>query len=57
MLDDSRLVWLHFKDSDDTFTGAELVTDPEILARHRSWRDLARKRALPSQNLHPSSFS
>ncbi|MEO3860310.1 DUF6879 family protein [Acrocarpospora sp. B8E8] len=47
LLDDSRLVWLHFKDSDDTFAGAELVTDPEILSRHRSWRDLAWMRALP----------
>jgi hypothetical protein len=47
LLDDSRLVWLHFSDADDTFTGAELVTDPEIISRHLTWRDLALEHAQP----------
>jgi hypothetical protein len=47
LLDDARLVWLHFDDSDDTFAGAELVTDPEVLSRHLQWRDAAWEYARP----------
>lgn len=47
LLDDARLVRLHFSDADDTFTGAELVTGPEILKRHLEWRDVALKHAQP----------
>ncbi|HEX4816716.1 MAG TPA: hypothetical protein VFV66_28575 [Nonomuraea sp.] len=47
LLDDARLIWLHFHGADDTFAGAELVTDTEVLARHQTWRDLALKHAQP----------
>lgn len=47
LLDDSRLIWLHFNDVDDTFAGAELVTDPETVSRHLGWRDVALKHAQP----------
>ncbi|MCA2220489.1 DUF6879 family protein [Nonomuraea aurantiaca] len=45
LLDGSRLIWLHFDDADDTFAGAELVTDREVVSRHLAWRDLALKHA------------
>ena len=41
LLDDDQLVRLHFNDADDTFHGAELVTDQEIVDRHRRWWRLA----------------
>lgn len=47
LLDDSRLIWLHFDETDDTFAGAELVTEPEVLARHLKWRALALEHAQP----------
>ncbi|MGV9302765.1 DUF6879 family protein [Nonomuraea sp. NPDC004354] len=47
LLDGSRLVWLHFNDADDTFTGAELVTDPDVVSRHARWRDLGLEHAQP----------
>jgi hypothetical protein len=41
IFDDDQLVWLHFDDQDDKFTGAELVTDPKVVRRHQIWRRLA----------------
>lgn len=41
LLDDERLVCLCFDDSDDTFKGAEVVIDGDVVQRHRAWRDLA----------------
>lgn len=47
LFDDARLVSLHFNDADDTFAGAELVTDPEVLSRHLKWRAMALEHAQP----------
>lgn len=41
LLDDHQLVHLHFDDDDDTFAGAELIGDREVVRRHRAWRDQA----------------
>lgn len=46
LLDEARLVHLHFNE-DDTFAGAELVTDPQVVAQHLQWRGLARRHARP----------
>jgi hypothetical protein len=45
LFDDRDLIHLHFND-DDTFRGAEAVTDPQVVAEHRCWRDLAWQHAL-----------
>ena len=47
IFDGSLLVHLHFNDGDDTFRGAELIDDPEIVARHLQWRELALQHAQP----------
>lgn len=39
LFDDERLAVMHFEES--SFVGAEIVTDPEAVRRHRAWRDLA----------------
>jgi Family of unknown function (DUF6879) len=41
IFDEDQLVHLHFNDIDDTFVGAELVTDGEVVRRHQAWRGLA----------------
>lgn len=41
LLDGEQLVHLHFNDQDDTFVGAELVIDRDIVLRHQAWRDRA----------------
>jgi Family of unknown function (DUF6879) len=41
LLDARRLVRLDFNDTDDTFRGAEAVTDPAEVDRHNRWRELA----------------
>jgi len=41
IFDGDQLVHLHFNDHDDTFVGAELVTDGKAVQRHQAWRDLA----------------
>jgi len=41
LFDDRQLVHLLFNDEDDTFAGAELVTDAAVLQQHQAWRDLA----------------
>ncbi|GAA0944911.1 DUF6879 family protein [Nonomuraea longicatena] len=40
LFDSARVAFLHF-DHDDSLLGAELVTDPDVVARHRAWRDIA----------------
>jgi hypothetical protein len=47
LLDDDQLVRLHFNDADDTFRGAQLITDREVVDRHRQWWPLARRHAQP----------
>jgi hypothetical protein len=47
LFDASQLVRLHFNDADDTFHGAEVVTEAGIVARHREWWSLAWQRAQP----------
>lgn len=41
LVDDVRLIRLHFDDSDDSFAGAEVVDDVVMVQRHRVWRALA----------------
>ncbi|MBT8227825.1 MAG: hypothetical protein HKP61_08850 [Dactylosporangium sp.] len=45
LFDETLLVHLHFDDNDDTFTGAEVITDTEVVRRHQAWRDLAWRHA------------
>jgi hypothetical protein len=40
IFDDDQLIHLHFHD-DDTFAGAELITDEQVVRRHQAWRELA----------------
>lgn len=47
LFDDNRLLHLHFNDQDDTFIGAELVDEGDVVRRHRAWRAVAWKHALP----------
>jgi hypothetical protein len=47
LLDDEQLVRLHFNDADDTFRGAELVTDKAVVDRHQRWWPLAWRHAQP----------
>jgi hypothetical protein len=47
LLDDVRLVRLHFDDRDDTFRYAEIVDDTDLVTRHRDWRELAWRHASP----------
>jgi hypothetical protein len=47
LLDDDQLVRLHFNDADDTFRGAQLITDREVVDRHRQWWPLAWRHAQP----------
>ncbi|MFF4986865.1 DUF6879 family protein [Streptosporangium saharense] len=54
LLDETRLVRLHFDGADDTFTGAEVVTDPETVTRHLKWRDLAWRCAEPLETFAAS---
>ncbi|WP_412752237.1 DUF6879 family protein [Krasilnikovia sp. M28-CT-15] len=46
ILDDHTLIHLHFNHEDDTFVGAEVIEDREVLARHRDWRRLALDQAM-----------
>lgn len=48
LFDDARLAVLHF-DADDRMLGAEIVTDPDEVRRHRAWRDLAWRHATPRE--------
>ncbi|MGI5289169.1 DUF6879 family protein [Nonomuraea polychroma] len=46
LFDDQRLALLHL-DEEDVLHGAEIITDSEIVARHRTWRDIAWRNAIP----------
>jgi hypothetical protein len=46
LFDDQRLALLRL-DEQDVLHGAEIITDPEIVARHREWRDIAWRNAIP----------
>jgi hypothetical protein len=50
ILDEAKLVQLHFRDEDDTFRGAEMIDDPGILSRHLQWRELALQHAQPLED-------
>ncbi len=47
VFDDRQLVRLHFSDEDDTFVGAEVVADTDVLTRHLAWWPLAWRHAYP----------
>jgi hypothetical protein len=49
LFDDVKLALLHY-DDEDRFLGAEIVEDPEEVAQHRAWRDLAWRRAVRREN-------
>ncbi|MEU4444917.1 DUF6879 family protein [Actinosynnema sp. NPDC050801] len=44
LFDDERVAVLHFTAND--LDGAEIITDPATVARHRSWRDVAWRHAV-----------
>jgi hypothetical protein len=46
LIDSSRVGILRFGD-DDLLLGAEIVTDPAVVVRHRHWRDVAWQAAVP----------
>jgi hypothetical protein len=46
LIDSSRVAILRFGD-DDVLLGAEIVTDPALVARHCHWRDVAWQVAVP----------
>jgi hypothetical protein len=46
LCDDRRLALLHFT-ADDRPLGALVVTEPDVVAQHRSWLDLAAEHATP----------
>lgn len=47
LLDNDQVVRLHFNAADDTFRGAQLVTDREVVDRHLQWWPLAWRHAQP----------
>ncbi|MEO6087247.1 MAG: DUF6879 family protein [Umezawaea sp.] len=44
LFDDEKVAVLHFASSG--LRGAEIITDPDMVARYRSWRDLAWRHAV-----------
>ncbi|WP_338064369.1 DUF6879 family protein [Thermoactinospora rubra] len=46
LFDDERLALLHL-DDDDVLHGAEIITDPAVVGRHRVWRDIAWEHSTP----------
>jgi hypothetical protein len=46
LIDSSRVAILRFGE-DDILCGAEIPADPAVVARHRHWRDLAWRHAIP----------
>jgi hypothetical protein len=46
LFDDDRLALMYFT-ADDRFLGAQLVTDPDLVAEHRRWLDTAMPAATP----------
>lgn len=47
LLDEERLIVMRFDDDGESVSD-ELVTDPEIVAKHLEWRDLAVRNATPA---------
>jgi hypothetical protein len=43
LFDDRTVAWMHF--SDHGMKGAEIITDPDAVDRHRAWRDAAQQHA------------
>jgi hypothetical protein len=50
MFDEQRLVIMGFSD-DGEITGKTLVTDPDVVAQHCEWRDLAVRYATPAEGI------
>lgn len=48
LFDDERVAVLHF--TSDDLEGAEIITDPDTVARYRSWRDLTMEHAVAFEN-------
>jgi hypothetical protein len=48
LLDDERLILMWFTE-DGEIDRKLLVTDPEVVAQHREWRDLAVQHAIPAE--------
>ena len=47
LLDDERLIIMRYTDAGE-IASKELITEPGVLARHREWRDLAVRNAIPA---------
>lgn len=50
LLDDERLILMHFSDAGE-IVGKELITDADIVARHRAWRDLVARNATAGEEI------
>ena len=50
LLDDERVIRMHY-DADGRIEGKVLVTDPQTVALHREWRDLAVRNAIPAEEI------
>jgi hypothetical protein len=46
LFDDERLALLHLNEQ-DVLHGAEIITDPEVVERHRRWAEVAWLHAIP----------
>jgi hypothetical protein len=56
LFDGARLAVLEF-DADDRMLGVDIVTDPIEVSRHRAWRDLAWRHAVPREEFVNQSVS
>ena len=54
LLDDMSLLHLRFDDNDDRFVDAELITGDDVIAAHRTWRDLAWRHAVRLDRFAPA---
>jgi hypothetical protein len=54
LLDNEQLIGLHFDDQDDTFVGAEVITDAATVQQHRGWQQLAWQHAEPLEDFAAS---
>jgi hypothetical protein len=50
LLDDERLIDMRF-DAEGEITGKTLSSDPDAIAQHREWRDLAIRHATPAGDI------
>ena len=48
LLDDTRLIVMEFSPTREV-DSRTLSTDPDVIARHRQWRDLATRNAAPAE--------